>query len=83
MTFERVETARSGAAWDIMSKFGEVLAKAEKAVSAKLQDPAMRKMAAARVSLEYAVIATARERALGAEVAARALSGAMVAQQAS
>lgn len=82
MTFERVETARSGAAWDIMSKFGEVLAKAEKAVAAKLQDPAMRKMAAARVSLEYAVIATARERALGTEVVAGALSGATVAQQA-
>ena len=65
-----------------MSKFGEVLAKAEKAVAAKFQDPAMRKMAAARVSLGYAVIATARERALGAEVVAGALSGATVAQQA-
>lgn len=82
MTFERVESARSGAVWDIMGKFGEVLVKAEKAVAVKLQDPAIRKMSAARVSLEYAVIATAQERALGIEVAG-ALSGATVAQQAS
>lgn len=82
MTFERIEAARSGAAWDILSKFGETLAKAEKTVAAKLQDPAMRKMAAARVSLEYAVIATARERAIGTDVVAGALPGATVAQQA-
>ena len=82
MTFEQVEAGRSNAAWDILKKFGETIGRAEKSAAEKMQDPAMRKLAAARVSLEYAVIATARERNMPTQTVAGALQGATVAQQA-
>lgn len=82
MTFEQVEAGRANAAWEILKKFGEAIGRAEKKAAEKKQDPAMRKLAAARVSLEYAVIATARERNMPTQTVAGALQAATVAQQA-
>lgn len=82
MAFETVEKDRNSAAWDILKKFGETIGRAEENAAKKTSSPAERKLTAARVSLEYAVISTARERGVGTEVVAAALEGASVGQQA-
>lgn len=78
MSFEQIEAARETASWEILKKFGQTIDKAEKTVAERLQDPALRKLTAARVSLEYAVIATARERSMPTQLVAGALEGATI-----
>lgn len=77
-----MESARRDAAESILSRFGASLAKAEQLASAKTADPWLKKVTAARMALEYAVLATAREKGAATEVVASALTAASVEQQA-
>lgn len=77
-----MEGQRRDAADAILSKFGASIEKAEQNAAAKTSDPAMRKLMAARMALEYAVLATAREKNMATEAVANALKSATVAQQA-
>ncbi len=81
MNFEQLESGRAGASFDILKKIGETIGRAEKSAAQKIQDPTLRKLTAARVSLEYAVIETARERSVPTNTVADALAGATVVQQ--
>ena len=82
MSFESMEGQRRGAADSILAKVGASIEKAEQNAAAKSADPAMKKLMAARMALEYAVLATAREKNVATETVATALKGATVAQQA-
>jgi hypothetical protein len=82
MSFEQMESARRDATETILSRFGASLAKAEQLASAKTSDPWLKKVTAARMALEYAVLATAREKGAATEVVAGALKGASIEQQA-
>ena len=82
MSFEQMESARRDATESILSRFGASLAKAEQLASAKTADPWLKKVTAARMALEYAVLATAREKGAATEVVASALTAASVEQQA-
>lgn len=83
MSFESMEGQRRDAADAILTKFGAAIHRAEQNAAAKTADPAAKKLMAARMALEYAVLATAREKNVATEMAAAALKGATVAQQAS
>nr|WP_317623836.1 hypothetical protein [Acidovorax sp. SUPP3334]BDH38345.1 hypothetical protein AVHM3334_23100 [Acidovorax sp. SUPP3334] len=82
MSFESMEVARRDAADGILAKFGEAIERAEQGVANKATDPGMKKLMAARMALEYAVLATAREKNMPTEIVANALKGATVIQQA-
>jgi hypothetical protein len=82
MSFEQMESARRDATETILSRFGASLAKAEQLASGKTSDPWLKKVTAARMALEYAVLATAREKGAATEVVAGALKGASIEQQA-
>lgn len=82
MSFEQVESARMSAASAILAKFGASLENAAKHVAKSTQNVELRKAAAARMALEYAVLATAREKGVATQVVAGALKGASIAQQA-
>ncbi len=82
MTFENMEGQRRDVASSILGKFGQVLEKAEAHASTKTKSEFDRKLVGARVALEYAVLATAREKNVPTEVAAKALSVTTPAQQA-
>lgn len=82
MSFESMEGQRRDTADAILAKIGATIEKAEQNAAAKTSDPAMRKLMGARMALEYAVLATAREKNMATEVVAMALKGATVAQQA-
>lgn len=82
MSFESVEVARRDAADGILAKFGEAIERAEQGVAHKVTDPGMKKLMAARMALEYAVLATAREKNMPTEVVATALNASTVVQQA-
>lgn len=82
MSFETMEGQRRDTADSILTKFGASIEKAEQSAAAKTSDPAMKKLMAARMALEYAVLATAREKNVATEMAATVLKGATVAQQA-
>jgi hypothetical protein len=82
MSFEQMESTRRDATESILSRFGASLAKAEQLASAKTTDPWLKKVTAARMALEYAVLATAREKGAATEVVAGALKGASIEQQA-
>lgn len=81
MSFESMEGQRRDTADSILAKIGATIEKAEQNAAAKTTDPAMRKLMGARMALEYAVLATAREKNMATEVVATALQGATVAQQ--
>lgn len=81
MSFESMEGQRRDTADAILAKIGATIEKAEQNAAAKTSDPAMRKLMGARMALEYAVLATAREKNMATEVVATALKGATVAQQ--
>jgi hypothetical protein len=82
MTFESMEGQRRDTADAILMKVGSAIEKAEQTAAAKTTDPGMKKLMAARMALEYAVLATAREKNVATEMVATALKGATVAQQA-
>ncbi len=82
MSFESMEEQRRGAVDAILVKFGEGIDQAEQAAATRTNDPSIRKLMAARMALEYAVLATALEKNVATEVAATALAGANPAQQA-
>ena len=82
MTFEKMEGSRREATEAILQKFGASIDRAEQNAAAKTSDPWLKKLTAARVALEYAVLATAREKNIATEVVAGHLHGATVAQQA-
>ncbi len=82
MSFESMEGQRRDTADSILAKIGATIEKAEQNAAAKTTDPAMRKLMGARMALEYAVLATAREKNVATEMVATALKGATVAQQA-
>jgi len=82
MSFEAMEGQRRDTADAILTKFGASIKKAEQNAAAKTTDPGMKKLMAARMALEYAVLATAREKNVATEMVATALKGATVAQQA-
>jgi hypothetical protein len=82
MSFEKMEAGRRDTAEAILSKFGATLEKAEGIAARKHSDPWMKKMAASRVALEYAVLATAREKNVPTQVAGQALQGLTTVQQA-
>lgn len=82
MSFEAMEGQRRDTANTILSKFGSAIEKAEQNAAAKTNDPGMRKLMAARMALEYAVLATAREKNVATEIVATALKGATIEQQA-
>lgn len=82
MSFESMEGQRRDTADAILTKFGSAIEKAEQNAAAKTTDLGMKKLMAARMALEYAVLATARERNMATEMVATALKGATVAQQA-
>jgi hypothetical protein len=82
MSFEAMEGQRRDTADAILIKFGASIEKAEQNAAAKTSDPALKKLMAARMALEYAVLATAREKNMATEVVAGALKRASIAQQA-
>ena len=82
MSFESMEGQRRDTADAILTKFGAAIEKAEQNAAAKTTDPGMKKLMGARMALEYAVLATAREKNVATEMVATALKGATVAQQA-
>jgi len=82
MNFEAMEGERRHTADAILSKVGAAIETAEQSAAAKTSDRSMRKLMAARMALEYAVLATAREKSMATEAVADALKGASVAQQA-
>jgi hypothetical protein len=82
MSFESMEGQRRDTADSILAKIGSTIEKAEQNAAAKTTDPAMRKLMGARMALEYAVLATAREKNVATEMVATALKGATVSQQA-
>lgn len=82
MTFASIDTQRRDTADSILAKFGAAIEKAEQNASAKFADPAMRKLAASRMALEYAVLATAREKNVSTEMVATALKSVSISQQA-
>lgn len=82
MSFETMEGRRRDTADAILAKVGATIEKAEQNAAAKTSDPVTRKLMGARMALEYAVLATAREKNVPTEVAAAALKGATVAQKA-
>lgn len=77
-----MEGQRRNVADSILSKIGAAIEKAEQNAAARTTDPAMRKLMGARMALEYAVLATAREKNVATEIVATALKGATVEQQA-
>lgn len=77
-----MEGQRRDTADSILTKFGAAIEKAEQNAATKTTDPGMKKLMAARMALEYAVLATAREKNMATEMVATALKGATVAQQA-
>lgn len=81
MNYEQIESARASAGMDMLKKIGETFGRAQSNLQERMSDPGMRKQAAARVSLEYAVLATARERGVATELVANALPSASVSQQ--
>jgi hypothetical protein len=81
MSFEKVESSRRDAVDAILEKFGSKIERAEQNAAAKTVDPWNRKITAARVALEYAVLATAREKNIATEVVAGHLAVASIAQQ--
>lgn len=76
-----MEGQRRDTSDSILAKFGAAIEKAEHNAAAKTTDPGMRKLMAARMALEYAVLATAREKHVATELVATALKGATVEQQ--
>ena len=82
MSFESMEGQRREVTASILGKFGQVLEKAEAQTSTKTKSGFDKKLVAARVALEYAVLATAREKNVATDVAAKALSATTPAQQA-
>jgi len=82
MSFETMEGQRRDTADAILTKFGAAIEKAEMNASSKTADPGVKKLMAARMALEYAVLATAREKNVATEVVASALKGVSFAQQA-
>lgn len=77
-----MEGQRRDTADAILSKFGAAIERAEQNAAAKTNDPTMRKLTAARMALEYAVLATAREKNMPTQVVATMLKGASITQQA-
>lgn len=82
MSFEQMEGSRREVTESILAKFGASIEQAEKNAASKTSDPWLKKITRARVALEYAVLATAREKNVATEVVAAHLKGATVAQQA-
>lgn len=82
MTFEKMEGQRLDVTASIISKFGHFLEKAEAHASTKTKSEVEKKITSARVALEYAVLATAREKNVATQVAAQALLAAPQGQQA-
>jgi hypothetical protein len=82
MSFEALEAQRRDAVDAILGKVGEAIEQAEQTASGKTSDPKLKKLMAARIALEYAVLATARERKMATEVVATALTNAAIDQQA-
>ena len=82
MTFEQMEGSRRDATEAILQKFGASIDRAEQNAASKTSDPWLKKVTGARVALEYAVLATAREKNVATEVVAAHLKGATIAQQA-
>lgn len=82
MSFETMEGQRRDTADAILSKFGAAIERAEQNAAAKTTDPKIRKLTAARMALEYAVLATAREKNMSTQVVATMLKGASITQQA-
>ncbi len=80
MSYAALEPAKVGA--DILKRVGEGFDRADRSLSERFTDPNMRKLAAARVSLEYAVIQTAMEKRMPTEVIAQALHNASPQHQA-
>ena len=81
MSFEALEAQRRDTVDAILGKVGEAIEQAEQTASAKTSDPKLKKLMGARIALEYAVLATARERKMATEVVATALANAGIDQQ--
>jgi hypothetical protein len=82
MTFEQMEGSRRDVAQAILQKFGAGMDRAEQNAAFKTSDPWLKKLTAARAALEYAVLATAREKNAATNVVAGHLQAASAAQQA-
>jgi hypothetical protein len=82
MSFEQMEGSRREVTESILTKFGASIEQAEKNAASKISEPWLKKVTRARVALEYAVLATAREKNVASEVVAAHLKGATIAQQA-
>lgn len=81
MSYENLDSQRRDTADAILSKFGEAIEKAQQKAAARSNDPKIQKLMAARAALEYAVLATAKEKAVATEVVASALKDASASQQ--
>jgi hypothetical protein len=73
VSIERLESARQNTAESILAKFGKALEAASQKAAAATRDPRSRKLAAARMALEYAVLATAREKRVATQLVSSAL----------
>jgi len=83
MSADTLDRFRQDTTDAVLSKVGKFFAKAEKVAESLSGDPSKRKLIAGRISLEYAVLATAREKNVETNVAARALSATEISMQAS
>lgn len=82
MSFETMESQRKGVTDSITAKFGKVIDKANEQAGTKTKNDFDKRMLGGRVALEYAVLATAREKNVASEVVAASLHGTTPAQQA-
>jgi hypothetical protein len=82
MSFETMEGQRKDTAAAIAGKFGKLLDKAEDLAATKTSSEFDRKALGAKIALEYAVMATAREKNMQTQVVAAALASTTPAQQA-
>jgi len=78
----QLESARLDAQAGILARFGKAFDQAQVALEKRVADPMMRKMAAARIALEQAVLRTALEKGVKPELVAGALTAAKPEQQA-
>lgn len=82
MSFDSIEGQRRDNADGVLVKFWAAIDKAERAADATIGDPWLKKLTAARITLEYTVLATAREKRVATEMVANALAASSTAQQA-
>lgn len=82
MSYEAMDKARNATTEAILAKVGKVFDKAEQMAGGVTNEAWRKRVMAGRIALEYAVLATAREKGVATEMVADALTASSLAQQA-